>query len=83
MNEEYLAYLRSPEWRERRKEFLEEENYECEECGEKATQVHHLNYNSLGEEEREDVEVLCKECHENKEIEKGNDMWGEEGYGEW
>ena len=83
MNEEYKNYLRSKDWKERRKEFLEQSNYECEECGEKATQVHHLNYGCLGEEEREDVEILCKNCHILKELEKGTDLEGEEDYGEW
>lgn len=83
MNENYKSYLRSPEWREKRKEFLEDENYECEICGEKATQVHHLNYDCLGEEEREDVEVCCGNCHEDKEIEKGTDLEEDDDYGEW
>lgn len=75
--EEYLGYLRSEEWCEKRKEFLEDENYECEECGEKAKEVHHINYGSLGDEEREDVMVLCKECHEDKHSEDGKDVYGE------
>ena len=83
MNENYKKYLKSQEWKERRKEFLEESNYECEACGGTATQVHHLNYDCLGEEEREDIEVLCKSCHEDKEMEKGTDLEEEEEYGEW
>jgi 5-methylcytosine-specific restriction endonuclease McrA len=74
MDDNYKTYLRSAEWREKRKQFLEEVDYECEECGEKATQIHHLNYDCLGEEERDDVQILCKECHEIKEMEKGTDM---------
>lgn len=83
MNEEYLAYLRSNEWRERRLEFLEDSNYECEECGEDAKEVHHKHYNSIGNEERDDVEVLCSDCHENREIEKGTDMTEGGEYGEY
>lgn len=26
--------------------------------------VHHLNYDTLGNEGQEDVQVLCRECHE-------------------
>jgi len=85
--ESYRAYLRSPKWKEKRKELLEEANYECEDCGSKKNlQVHHLNYDNLGEEELgEDVEVLCKDCHEDKEIEKGTDLYDdkEEEYGEY
>ena len=78
----YRRYLMSEDWRERRKELLEEANYECEECGEKATVIHHLKYDNLGEEELgEDVMVLCKECHEDKHLEDGKDTYGE--YGEY
>ena len=84
MNEEYKRYLRSPEWRERRKMFLEMANNECEECGsKKKLQVHHKNYDCLGDEEVDDVEVLCKDCHEDKELEKGTNLGGYDEYGEW
>ena len=75
ITEEYRRYLRSDEWKEKRKEFLESENYECEECGNKATQVHHKSYENIYNEEREDVEVLCRDCHIEKEEEKGTDLY--------
>lgn len=83
MNEDYRAYLRSPEWRARRLEFLEDAEYQCQECGSnKKLQVHHLSYDNLGDETEDDVEVLCKECHEDKEIEKGTELCydGSESY---
>lgn len=84
MDETYMAYLRSAEWREKRKEFLELANYECEECGEKdGLQVHHLSYENIGDETEDDVQVLCRECHEDKELEKGTDMHGEGSYGSY
>ena len=83
MNDNYKAYLRSEEWKEKRKQFLEDTNYECEECGKRATQVHHLNYDCLGEEEREDVEVLCNDCHKDKEMEKGTDLEEDDDYGDY
>jgi len=84
MNSEYKAYLSSKEWKEKRKEFLESANYECEDCGGKATQVHHLNYDCLGKEKESDVVVLCKQCHEDREIEKGTELdYDGEEYGEW
>jgi 5-methylcytosine-specific restriction endonuclease McrA len=83
VSEEYKQYLRSKHWRERRKEFLEEENYVCEDCGGVASQVHHLNYDCLYEEERDDVAVLCKECHVDRELEKGTDLEGDDDYGTW
>lgn len=84
MNNSYLRYLKSPEWKEKRKMFLEMVNNECEVCGSKnKLQVHHLNYNNIGEEVKEDVEVLCRDCHKNKEIEKGTELSYGEDYGEW
>jgi 5-methylcytosine-specific restriction endonuclease McrA len=66
---EYVEYMKSPEWREKRKELLTNADYICEECGEVASHVHHDNYDSLGEEEEGDVKILCRECH----------LWGEHG----
>jgi len=85
VNLAYIAYLNTPEWKERREEFLEEANHECEECGSsKNLQVHHLTYDNLGHEEFDDVEVLCDVCHEDKELEKGTDLYdGEDDYGEY
>ena len=79
---EYIAYLRSDEWKEKRKEFLELANYQCQECGKtKTLEVHHLNYSNVGDESDEDVEVLCADCHEDKHLEDGKDDYG--GYGEY
>ncbi len=81
MNEDYLAYLRSQDWKEKRREFMEEAEGLCEECGDKATEIHHLNYDSLGDEEREDVKIVCRGCHEDLELEKGTDLSYGDGYG--
>ena len=75
--EEYIEYLKSEEWREKRKAFMEDRGNECEECGEKGTQVHHLSYENVGDEDDDDVMVLCNQCH--KEIHNKDD----DGYGEW
>ena len=78
MDESYIDYLKSEDWKERRKQLMEEADYTCGECGAKATQLHHLNYEHLGEEELEiDIVALCKDCH--KELHNKN----EDGYGEW
>ena len=67
MNDEYLEYLKSTDWKERRKELMEEANNVCSLCGAIATQLHHINYDNLGEEELEvDVIAVCNDCH--KEI---------------
>lgn len=78
--EEYIDYLRSEDWQERRKEIMEEADWECEQCSEKATQLHHLNYDNLGYEQLGvDVIPLCKNCHE--EIHNKGGEYGE--YKEW
>ncbi len=75
--DEYKEYLSSNEWKEKRKEFLENQNYECERCGEYAVQVHHKNYDNLGDEDEDDVECLCYNCH----MEDIHEI--EDGYGEY
>lgn len=78
--DEYREYLKSDDWRERRKELMEEADWCCSSCGEKATQLHHLSYGNLGEEELEvDVVALCNNCH--KEIHGKEDDYGI--YGDW
>jgi 5-methylcytosine-specific restriction endonuclease McrA len=78
--EEYVEYLKSEDWQERRKEMMEEANWECYECGEKATQLHHLNYNNIGFELLYvDVVPLCNKCH--KEVHHKEEDY--EDYSEW
>ena len=84
----YLEYLKSGDWKERRKELMEEAEGICDECGEKATQLHHLKYDNLGDEILgEDVVALCKNCHkemhEDEEEEYGEYYDGDDSYGEW
>ena len=50
---EYIDYLKSEDWKERRRYLMELADSMCSRCGEKATQLHHLNYNNLGNEELE------------------------------
>ena len=81
VTDEYREYLRSNDWRERRKDLMEEAGKVCSECGDKATQLHHLNYDCLGEEELDmDVVALCTQCHKDIHNKDGED-YGE--YGEY
>ncbi len=76
--EEYREYLRSEDWRERRKELMEEAGWVCGECGDDAKELHHLTYDNLGEEELDiDVVALCIDCH--KEIHGNKDDQGDYG----
>ncbi|MCC8101447.1 MAG: HNH endonuclease [Clostridiales bacterium] len=66
---EYEAYLKSKEWREKREQRLEIDNYECQACHTKGSkqnplEIHHLNYMSLMHEVPErDLVCLCRRCH--------------------
>jgi len=76
----YRKYLRSPEWKEKRQEVLNHYGNKCFICGTKAgsskgidiwgnnyfcvLEVHHMTYQTLGEEEMRDLIPLCKQkCH--------------------
>lgn len=69
IQEDYHNYLNSEEWKLLRLKILLKNNYKCKYCGGKATQVHHLNYDSLHTKYEENVCVpLCELCHTKKEI---------------
>ncbi len=59
---EYDQYLESDHWKNFRKEILSK-NELCQICENKAKQVHHLHYRTLGKEEPDDVIALCDKCH--------------------
>jgi len=62
---DYASYLASPRWCEIRKEALARAGGRCQVCGNRMSlEVHHNSYENLGEEEPEDLCVLCDECHE-------------------
>ena len=61
---EYEEYLQSVKWIKKRNEALRKSDYECSNCGNQLNlQVHHLNYNTLGNESQSDLLVLCSFCH--------------------
>jgi 5-methylcytosine-specific restriction endonuclease McrA len=70
--ENYAGYLRSPKWRRVRANVLRKANHICEECGGRATHVHHRRYSNwhgTGEVKRErhdDLQALCTKCHMRK-----------------
>lgn len=65
-NMDYLLYLLTPEWNEKRKRLIALANYTCQWCNAQNTvlQLHHLTYAHRGDEPDEDLIVLCKDCHE-------------------
>lgn len=70
---EYRAYIASPGWQARRKEFLCRQSW-CNRCEiprwlaiiayDQDLHVHHKNYENVGQEKNEDLEPLCRRCHE-------------------
>jgi 5-methylcytosine-specific restriction endonuclease McrA len=59
----YHWYLASPYWQVRRRAALKRANYSCQECGQRATQVHHLTYVGVFNEAPSDLMALCERCH--------------------
>ena len=71
--DEYATYLQSEHWQTLRKELLDEIPI-CGRCSlprwlaelvyGQDLHVHHKHYASLGNEEWDDLEILCRRCHE-------------------
>lgn len=60
----YLEYLRTPEWKERRRVLISRRDSRCEQCTRtSALHIHHLTYERRGRERDSDLRVLCARCH--------------------
>lgn len=69
----HAEYLASDHWQDLRKRYLSEQPW-CERCEMprwlapiaygQDLHVHHKNYRNYGEETWEDLEALCRRCHE-------------------
>jgi 5-methylcytosine-specific restriction endonuclease McrA len=60
----HRAYLRSPEWKARRRDALARAGGRCQDCGTtRNLHVHHLTYKRHGHEPARDLRVLCAHCH--------------------
>lgn len=61
----YCAYLHTDHWAEVRQKVMRRARGWCEGCGEhRATEVHHLTYDHVGNEMLFELVALCRECHE-------------------
>jgi 5-methylcytosine-specific restriction endonuclease McrA len=66
------AYLRSPEWKARRREALAVASRRCQDCGSaERVHVHHLTYARHGRELPRDLRVLCSRCHRKRHRDGG------------
>lgn len=63
---DYNLYLQSSKWKDKRLKVLKRDNYICQSClFSKATQVHHLTYENVFNENCFELTSVCKPCHEN------------------
>lgn len=67
---DYQSYIRSREWETRAIEAKRRAGWRCQECGKRfevgerhKLHAHHLTYDRLYRELRQDVKVLCQDCH--------------------
>lgn len=66
-NPEYWRYINSPGWRRRADARMSLDNSICQVCGKPATEVHHLTYRNIHNEQPEDLVSLCNTCHRKAE----------------
>jgi 5-methylcytosine-specific restriction endonuclease McrA len=61
----YRQYLKSDAWKRKRYVVLKRDNWTCQSCGTKATQVHHMKYAKykIGKEPIKWLVSLCASCH--------------------
>ena len=60
----YSWYLVSSSWHERREWIFKRAAYICEKCRKRpATEVHHLTYDRIFNEDPADLMALCRQCH--------------------
>lgn len=61
---QYTAYLKTPQWAEKRRLVLERDKYVCQGClRSRASHVHHLTYEHVRNELLFELISLCTACH--------------------
>jgi hypothetical protein len=95
-SKKYQDYINSFDWYLKRRKALERAGHKCERCHateDVGLEVHHLTYERLGDENDEDLLVVCKPCHkiEDRKREQRSaerlyearlDGWATKKYGE-
>jgi 5-methylcytosine-specific restriction endonuclease McrA len=66
LNYYHNVYLLSAEWKHKRNLIMSFYNHTCQDCGDKATDVHHITYDNIFKEKFEDLTPLCRSCHNKK-----------------
>mgnify|MGYP002530115466 CR=1 FL=1 len=64
--EYYKEYLKSDAWKRKRYVVLKRDNWVCQYCGDKATEVHHKKYAriNIGREPIKWLISICRNCHQ-------------------
>jgi 5-methylcytosine-specific restriction endonuclease McrA len=72
---DYWQYLRSDEWKARRRDARHRAGNQCQDCSVSnvVLHVHHLTYERLGQELASDLRVLCLTCHAERHDGLGDD----------
>ena len=65
---QYREYLKSDAWKRKRYVVLRRDNWTCQICGAKATEVHHKKYAKyqIGKEPIQWLVSLCSPCHRDQ-----------------
>lgn len=64
ITEKYKKYLKSHEWKIKSRTVILNAEKICQRCyKEKATEVHHLTYDNIYNEDIDDLIALCSKCH--------------------
>lgn len=69
----YSQYLKSPEWKKKRQRLYRDRKGRCEDCGKKLGShyhAHHMTYSNVGNEDLEDLRLLCTSCHQKRHPDK-------------
>ena len=73
---DYDRYMRSTAWKTKRAEALDHYGHTCTLCGQtEKLHVHHLHYQSVGQEKMEDLTVCCQGCHYKLHLPSHPELW--------
>jgi len=68
----YAQYLKTTHWHNLRESLISATGGICQDCKQqdRILTLHHKNYDHVGSETRQDLEVLCTDCHQRRHSEK-------------
>ena len=61
----YDDYLLSDDWQFKRLQVFERDGWVCISCNQRASDVHHKTYNNFGDESLDDLQTVCRSCHQD------------------